>query len=215
MTWARLRRETDSERAVLLDGCLQVAGAALMQRFGGAIQLQAIERIDVICEFPSSVWVIAQPETDEGCVSVWVLDETRTKTVAIFHSIRFASQESLLGASDVPRGPAPPDLMEIPDIEGRCDAIEKFLSLLIGHWVDGSSAEKIDRSTPIAGLGVDSLMAVKLRHYLQTSLQVWIPLSAFLGEASVAVLTGEILRAIEDSASEDAEEEEEWVEGEL
>ncbi|MBT8227818.1 MAG: type I polyketide synthase [Dactylosporangium sp.] len=90
-------------------------------------------------------------------------------------------------------------LWQLPQAE-RLDRLQGQLHLSVAATLGADPAE-VRAEQPLIDLGFDSLMAVELRNELEGQLNIFLPVSSFLADASVKSLTGQIMDLLE--ATED------------
>jgi acyl transferase domain-containing protein len=232
---------------LLMDGAFQALGAVLFQ--AETPGLHAVSRIDALT-FPAGAW----PETLEvaaACrwptdaapaaraaevtASATLRDPARGATVAHIDGIHFAAvvpEADEVAATDVVATDAastrPEPLQDLLDAAADehprlvTRRVRKLMANILGIPREQPLAEDV----PFHQLGVDSLLALRLRNAVQADYWIDIPVVRFVTELSVAALTGAILTQVaaagllrgdggEPSAAPDPLAADAWVEGEL
>jgi acyl transferase domain-containing protein len=232
---------------LLLDGAFQALGAVLFQ--AETRGLHAVSRIDALT-FPAAAW----PETLEvaaACrwptdaapaaraaevtASATLRDPARGATVAHIDGIHFAAvvpEVDEIAATDgvavTSASTRPEPLQDLLDAAADehprlvTRRVRKLMANILGIPREQPLAEDV----PFHQLGVDSLLALRLRNAVQADYWIDIPVVRFVTELSVAALTGAILTQVaaagllrgdggEPSAAPDLLAADAWVEGEL
>jgi acyl transferase domain-containing protein/acyl carrier protein len=99
-----------------------------------------------------------------------------------------ATRRRTAGPSAIPSRAA---LLAMPT-EARAAALAEALHLGVAATL-GAPPATVQPDQPLVDLGFDSLMAVELRNEMEGQLGVFLPVSAFLAEASVTSLAGAVL----------------------
>ena len=81
------------------------------------------------------------------------------------------------------------------DADARAMLVEDFVAAQVAA-VFGVTQEKIDRSTTLTSLGLDSLMALELANHLQREVTTSIPMKTLLGDANIQVVAQTLLRLL-------------------
>jgi acyl carrier protein len=87
--------------------------------------------------------------------------------------------------------------------EARSGLIEDFLAGQVAG-VFGIAEDKVDRDTPLTGLGLDSLMAIELKNRVEKELGLTIPMGHLLGGPSLKTLAQSLLRLLAPKLEGDA-----------
>ncbi len=81
--------------------------------------------------------------------------------------------------------------------------VERLLRYRAGALL-GISSEHIQRERALLEMGLDSLMAVELRNWIEAQMQISLPIAALMRSSSLTDLVARICEIIEHSASEPA-----------
>jgi NAD(P)-dependent dehydrogenase (short-subunit alcohol dehydrogenase family)/acyl carrier protein len=89
------------------------------------------------------------------------------------------------------------------DASQRALMVERLLRYRAGALL-GISSEHIQRERALLEMGLDSLMAVELRNWIEAQMQISLPIAALMRSSSLTDLVARICEIIEHSASEPA-----------
>jgi acyl transferase domain-containing protein len=229
-----------------LDGAFQALGAVLFQ--AEAPGLHAVSRIDALV-FPAAAWPAAL-EVAAACrwptaaapagrvaqvnASVTLRDPDSDAVVAHFDGIHFAAvvpevdeTQTADGVVTAAASARPEPLQDLLDAAADehprlvMRRVRKLMANILGIPREQPLAEDL----PFHQLGVDSLLALRLRNAVQADYWIDIPVVRFVAELSVAALTGAILAQVAAAgllqenmpgpATPDLLAADAWVEGEL
>jgi NADPH:quinone reductase-like Zn-dependent oxidoreductase/acyl carrier protein len=87
--------------------------------------------------------------------------------------------------------------------ELRQGLIEEFIATQVAG-VFGTTAQKVDRDTPLHQLGLDSLMAIELKNRIEQEAGITLPVTEIMHGPTLTQLAGVILAHIAESAGGDA-----------
>ena len=87
-----------------------------------------------------------------------------------------------------------PQLLAAPS-EDRHKIVEDYISEQVAQ-VFGTTADKIDRATPLTTIGLDSLMAIELMNRLESNLGISLPMGKFLQGPNISQLASPVLELL-------------------
>ena len=234
-------RLPDLAPMLLLDGAFQALGAVLFQP--DAPGLYAVARIDAITFWPARWparldaavtcgWPPATTGPEQIAAAIALRDPESGAAVAQVAGIRFAraaaddeegaaADAQPAAAADVAATRPEPlqDLLDTAPEEHRrlvTRRVRKMMANIVGIPRD----RPIDEEGPFHQLGVDSLLALRLRNAVQADYRVDIPLARFVTDLGVTTLAAAILAQVDllaaaEPPAADLLSTAAWVEGEL
>lgn len=104
------------------------------------------------------------------------------------------------GDASSPIGPLSWDVLMNSSEQQRAECVDRMLREKVTRLL-GVAAERLDAATPLLDLGLDSLMAVELRNWIESQLRVDLPVVQLMRSPSLNVLTEAICDGLQEAAA--------------
>ena len=140
-------------------------------------------------------------------ISVMNVDWSRWRGLGVTGKVssRFTNLLKTVGLSHESRSNRLPtlDVLQAASASDRPELVDRLLRDKLSR-VLGVASDRLDRHTPLLDLGLDSLMAVELRNWLEAELAIDLPIVQLMRSPSVSSVTESICTELADSSGQAA-----------